>query len=160
MKKMSRQNDNRITVRVAARQLGCNPETVKAHIRKLFPSLLQNGKVTYLNEEQITVILEHMKQPVSSGSVNNLQSQIVGIDTSKSRVFRVDLLHRQIEAEMLTEIDELRQSLAATTKTLTETRELLEYRTAGLETIQRIAEARGLMISDRDDIEATYRRRV
>jgi AmiR/NasT family two-component response regulator len=36
---------------------------------------------------------------------------------------------------------------------------LLEKRSKGMETIQRIAEAGGLLMSDRDDIEATYRRR-
>jgi predicted nuclease with TOPRIM domain len=44
-------------------------------------------------------------------------------------------------------------------KTLTDTRQLLDSRAAGLETYQRMAEAGGLVLSDRDDVEATYRRR-
>jgi hypothetical protein len=38
------------------------------------------------------------------------------------------------------------------------TRQLPEYRTAGLETIQRVAEAGGLVMSDRDDVLETYRK--
>jgi phage antirepressor YoqD-like protein len=34
-------------------------------------------------------------------------NEIVGIDTTKSRVLRVDLLHRQLEAEMAAELAEL-----------------------------------------------------
>jgi hypothetical protein len=141
-----------MTVKEVAGKLGCSPETVKAHIRELFPGLMQNGKATYLNEKQVTVILEKMKRPVSSGTVVNLQSQIAGIDTTKSRVFRVDLLHRQIEAEMQNEINELRADLAVITR-------LLEYRTAGLEFYQDAAEAAGLTITDRDDLYSAYRGR-
>jgi hypothetical protein len=75
-------NDRRMTVREVAEQLGCNPETVKGHIRELCPGLMQNGKTTYLSEKQVTVILEKMKQPVSSGTVSNLQSQIAGTETA------------------------------------------------------------------------------
>jgi hypothetical protein len=57
------------------------------------------------------------------------------------------------------QIDEIKTAEIARLNTdLAVTRQLLEYRTAGLETIQRIAEAGGLVVSDRDDIEATYRR--
>jgi regulator of replication initiation timing len=79
---------------------------------------------------------------------------------------RIDLLHRQIEAEMQGEIDELKKENAGLkmenaylNTTVADTRLLLDSRTTGLETIQRIAEAGGLVLSDRDDIESTYRRR-
>jgi hypothetical protein len=36
--------EKRITVKEAARKLGCNPETIKGHIRALFPGLMRNGK--------------------------------------------------------------------------------------------------------------------
>jgi phage antirepressor YoqD-like protein len=97
-----------MTVREVAEQLGCNPETVKGHIRELFPGLMENGKATYLTETQVTVILEKMKMPVSSGAKSNLQFEIVGIDTMKSRALRIEMLHRQIETEMEAEIAELR----------------------------------------------------
>jgi predicted ArsR family transcriptional regulator len=45
--------DKRVTVREAAEQLGCNPETIKGHIRKLWPELMQDGVTTYLTEAQV-----------------------------------------------------------------------------------------------------------
>jgi phage antirepressor YoqD-like protein len=95
-----------MTVREMAKALGCDPETVKGHIRELFPDLMRNGKLTYLNEAQVTIVLERMKKPVSSGAAANLQFQIAGSETSQSRVLRIYLLHRQIEEEMQAEIDE------------------------------------------------------
>jgi phage antirepressor YoqD-like protein len=49
-----------------------------------------------------------MKQGADSNHSNNLLSTIEGIETSKSRALRLDLLHRQIEAEMSAETAELR----------------------------------------------------
>jgi DNA-binding Lrp family transcriptional regulator len=98
--------DKRMTVREVAEALGCHSETIKQHVRKLFPQLMEKGKETYLNEAQVTIVLESVKTPVSSGTVANLQSQIVGVETAQSRALRIDLLHRQIEAEMQAEIAE------------------------------------------------------
>jgi predicted transcriptional regulator len=50
------------TVREVAQQLGCHPETVKYHIRVLFPGLMRKTKTTFLNERQTTIILEKMMQ--------------------------------------------------------------------------------------------------
>jgi phage antirepressor YoqD-like protein len=77
-----------MTVREVAEKLGCHPETVKEHIRALWPGLLVNGKATYLDEAQVTVILEHMKRPVTSGTAKNLQSETVGIETSQRMTVR------------------------------------------------------------------------
>jgi phage antirepressor YoqD-like protein len=98
--------DSQMTVKEVAEALGCNPETVKRHIRELYPVLMENGKTTYLNETQITVILEKMKQESGIGAGVNLQNQIVGTETAQSRALRIDFLHRQIEAEMQAELDE------------------------------------------------------
>jgi predicted ArsR family transcriptional regulator len=53
--------DKRMTVREVAESLRCNSETVKSHIRVLFPELMENGKTTYLNKTQVTLVLERMK---------------------------------------------------------------------------------------------------
>jgi DNA-binding CsgD family transcriptional regulator len=76
----------RMTVKEVARQLGCNPETVKAHIRQLFPGLMQNGKATLLDDKQATIILEKMKQGaafahhVTGGDVGAYNSGIAGVN--------------------------------------------------------------------------------
>jgi hypothetical protein len=138
-----------MTLRQVAAATGASYRAVANYVQKA--GWTENGKLTLLSEEQVTIIVEVMKTPKSSGRKSNLAFEMQGIDTTRSRTLRIDLLHRQIEAEMQSEIDELRTDLE-------ETRQLLGYRTAGLETIQRIAEAGGLVVSDRDDIEATYRR--
>jgi hypothetical protein len=104
-----------MTIKEVAEQLHCNPETVKGHIRELFPDLMENGKTTYLTDRQITVILEKMKQPVSSGMVANLQSEIVGVETNQSRFLRLKLLQEEqnhiydaIIADQQREIDRLK----------------------------------------------------
>jgi transposase len=82
MKEVMKQGDVRMTIREFAQRLGCSSEAVKKHIRDLFPDLMQNGKTTWLDGKQQTIILEKMKQPVSSGTVANLQSQIAGVETA------------------------------------------------------------------------------
>jgi predicted transcriptional regulator len=151
-KEVAKPENKQMTVSEVAHQLGCNPETVKGHIRKLFPSLMRNGKATYLDEKQVTIILEKMKKPVSSGTVANLQSQIIGMETALSPALRLEMLYRQIDEIKTAEIARLNADLAAT-------RHLLDKRTAGLETIQRIAESGGLVLSDREDVLDTYRRK-
>jgi phage antirepressor YoqD-like protein len=102
-------SEKTMTVKEVAEQLGCNPETIKGHIRELFPDLMRNGKTTYLNEAQATVVLESIKKSTAEHrgleSVN-LQRSVVGVETTQSRALRINLLHRQIEAEMRAEIDE------------------------------------------------------
>ena len=139
-----------MTLREVAEVTGAAYRTVAAYAQKA--GWTENGKLTLLDERQVTVILEAMKADKSSGTKSNLAAQVQGIDTTKSRALRIDLLHRRIEAEMQGEIDELKGKLASA-------KALLDYRTAGLETIQRIAEACGLIMSDRDDIESMYGRR-
>jgi hypothetical protein len=148
MNKLTAYGDRRITLKEVADVTGAAYRTVAAYAQKA--GWTENGKLTLLNEEQVTVILEAMKR--TKNNQYDLASSLQGIDTTKSRALRIDLLHRQIEAEMQGEIDELKTALAAAN-------DLLEKRTTGLETIQRIAEAGGLVMSDRDDIEDTYRRR-
>jgi hypothetical protein len=144
-----------MTVREVAAQLGCNPETVKGHIRKLFPGLMQSGKTTYLDEKQVAIILESIKKSTAEHrglESINLQRSVAGIETTLSPALKLEMLYRQIDEIKTAEIARLNADLAATQR-------LLDARTAGLETIQRIAESGGLVLSDREDIESTYRRR-
>jgi phage antirepressor YoqD-like protein len=101
-------NSKTMTVKEVAEQTGAAYRTVAEYTKELFPELVANGKATHLNEAQVTIILEKMKMPVSSGTKSNLAAQTQGIETTKSRALRIDLLHRQIEEEMSAELAELR----------------------------------------------------
>jgi hypothetical protein len=164
MKELVQQKDRRMTLRQVAQVTGAAYSTVAAYAQRA--GWTQNGKATLLDEKQTAIILEAMKIPKASGRKSRLLFEMEGIDATKSRALRIDLLHRQIEAEMGAEINELhgeldetRQLLETRTADLSATRELADRRAAGLEMIQHIAEAGGLLMSDRDDIEAMYRRR-
>jgi hypothetical protein len=150
MNGIAKQDDKRMTLRQISEVTRVAYSTVAAYAKKA--GWTENGKLTLLDDRQATIIIEAMKVPIASGRKSNLLFETEGINTAKSRALRIDLLHRQIEAEMQSEIDELRNDLAVT-------RQLLDYRTSGLETIQRIAEAGGLINSDRNDILDTYRGR-
>jgi hypothetical protein len=139
-----------MTLRQIAKITGAAYSTAAAYAKKA--GWTENGKATLLSEKQATIILEAMKIPKASGRKSNLLNETEGINTTESRALRIALLHYQIEAEMQAEIEELRNSLASADR-------LIDHQAAGLETIQRIAEAGGLIKTDRDDIGDTYRRR-
>jgi DNA-binding transcriptional regulator YhcF (GntR family) len=104
--------ERRTTVQEVAAQLGCNPETVKKHIRELWPDLMRNGISTYLTETQATVILESIKKSTAEHrgieSVD-LQRSVAGIETSKSRLFRLQVLQTQMREIYEAELADLRQ---------------------------------------------------
>ena|GEM_PF-2529763 len=60
-----------MSVREVADILECNPETIKNHIRELWPDLMQIGVSTFLTEEQISII----KKKMSSKFVGDLQTE-------------------------------------------------------------------------------------
>jgi hypothetical protein len=106
--------------------LRCNPETVKAHIRELFPGLMRNGKATLLDEKQITVILESIKKSTSEHrglESINLQRSVVGIETTKSRALRLEMLYRQIDEIKTAELARLKQEREALQIRLSEAEE-------------------------------------
>ena len=102
----------RMTVKEVADALRCDPETVKNHIRELFPNIMRNGVTTYLTETQATIILERLKSPVSSGAKSNLQNEIVGIETSQSRMLQLQILQNQMQAIFDAELADLRGNVA------------------------------------------------
>jgi transposase len=262
-----------MSIREAAFSLGCNPETIKGHIREIWPGLMRNGKITYLTEAQVTVILEKIKRTTAEhrgaesvnlqrsvasietsqsmtvkeveevtavkmnlrknseaatdqvtlaqiagitgaaystvaayaqkagwtengkqtllderqaaiiveamkgtggqGQSKTFQENLEGIETTQSRAVRLAVLakrqqeiDKQIQAELNAEIAELkaentRLAAAYGREVLDHNADkaLLSERETGLETIQRIAEAGGLLLSDKEDMAMTYRRK-
>jgi hypothetical protein len=72
-----------MTLKEVAEITGAAYSTVAAYAKKA--GWTENGKRTLLNEAQVTVIVEAMKKPISSGAKSNLTFQMEGIDTTKSR---------------------------------------------------------------------------
>jgi DNA-binding Lrp family transcriptional regulator len=101
MKQVAMNGKKRMTVREVAEVLGCTPETVKKHIRELFPNMLQKGKTTYLTEAQVTVVLESMKKGqayahhVTGGNVATYNSGIVGAETGDTLYLQVAMKERE-----------------------------------------------------------------
>jgi phage antirepressor YoqD-like protein len=103
--------DRRMTVREVAERVGVAYSTVAGYAQKA--GWTENGKQTLLAENQVTLIVEAMKR--GTNNQHNLPSGLEGVETTKSRALRVDLLHKQIEAELNAEIAELRVLNAALT---------------------------------------------
>ena len=104
------------------------------------------------------MILESMKQPVSSGTVGNLQFQITGTETSQSLDFQLALVERKAHELWKRKALEQEGRAVRAEQQLLATQTLFAERETGLEMTQRIAEAGGLLVSDREDLLATYRR--
>ena len=60
MKNLTKNDEKYMTVKEVAGILGVTTEAIKKHIRELFPDKMQNGKITYLNEYQMTEIKKKM----------------------------------------------------------------------------------------------------
>jgi DNA-binding transcriptional regulator YhcF (GntR family) len=92
-----KKGNRRMTVKEMARQLGCNPETVKGHVRELFLGLMRNEKTTYLDERQVTIILESIKKSTAEHrgleSVN-LQHSVAGTETTLTPALKLEILYR------------------------------------------------------------------
>jgi transposase len=100
-----------MTVKEVAKNLSCSPETVKGHIRDLFPGLMRNGKTTYLTPPQVTIILERIQKTTSEhrGAESvHLQRSVVGIETALTPALRLEMLYRQIDEIKTAEIERLK----------------------------------------------------
>jgi hypothetical protein len=116
MKDIAVRNDKRMTVREVAKQLRCNPETIKGHIRELFPGLMQNGKATFLDEKQVTIILESIKKSTAEHrglESINLQRSVAGTETALTPALKLEMLYRQIDEIKTAEIARLKQDREA-----------------------------------------------
>jgi phage antirepressor YoqD-like protein len=77
--------EQHMTVREVAEALGIDDSTIRHHIRKLYPTLMKNGKTTYLNEKQVTAI----KNLIGSGrndlvNVSQVGNVVTSLETAES----------------------------------------------------------------------------
>jgi transposase len=148
MKKAAKYGDKRMTVREVAQVLGVSARVVQLTTKRLFPEIIRNGVPTYLNETQVTAIKLKLE------SHHNLEGTFEAYTRLEKQLYIAKALQLAYE-----EIQDLEAENLRVKSELSKAQWLLEKRTTGLETIQRIAEAGGLVMSDRDDILDTYRRR-
>jgi len=171
MKQAIEYGDRRMTLKEVAEATGASYSTVAAYAQRA--GWTQNGKITLLNEAQVTVILEAMKAKETGAGFHKKETGstfhnvIEGVETAHSRAVRIAVLtqkqreiDQQIQAELQAEIVELRAKNKSLANNLQATENLLTERETGLSTYQRIAESRGLVLSDRDDLTSAYRGRM
>jgi len=163
MKEVAKQKDKRMTTDEVCRALGCDKSTLMRNWREIETvagattvKQIERGKPACWTESEVTLLLEKIK-----GNANNqhgLQTALGGVETGQSRVLRLQILQKQMQDIYEAEISDLRAANSALQVNLQATQALLDRRTDGLSMIQRIAEAGGLVMSDRDDMRATYGR--
>ena len=100
-----------MTLKEIAEITGAAYSTIAAYAQKA--GWTENGKPTLLDEQQVTLILEAMKTPVSSGAKSNLLNEIEGIKTSQSRVLQLRILQKQMQEIYEAEIAELKAQAEA-----------------------------------------------
>jgi transcriptional regulator with XRE-family HTH domain len=147
-----------MTLKEVAEVTGAAYSTVAAYAQKA--GWTQNGKTTRLNEAQVTVILEALKTPKPSGAKSNLLIEMEGVETAQSLDFQLALIERRAHELWKRKALEQEGRAVRAEQQLQTAQSLLTARETGLEAIQRIAEAGGLVMSDRDDILALYGRKL
>ena len=117
-KRMALHSDKRMTLKEIAGKTGASYRTVADYAQRA--GWTENGKQTLLNEKQVTVILEAMKQAHHNQTKDTLQATLQGIETAQSRAVRIAVLSqqqkeidRQIQAELEAEIAELKAKIEA-----------------------------------------------
>jgi DNA-binding Lrp family transcriptional regulator len=165
MKETARHEDRRMTVKETADVLGVSVETVRANGKALFPNLFVNGKTTYLNEEQVTAI--KLRIQGHHNLQNTLEVKNAATDLEKELVIQQALVYQQEKIERLRQAADMERTLRLKAETALREAErrlgsevIAHDRTrSGLSMYQRIAEAAGLVKTDREDLLDTYQRR-
>jgi hypothetical protein len=126
---------------------------------------MRHGKTTCLTELQITVILESMKKSNESFQNRTGNAGVPSAETAMTTEYRLALIYKQ-DAELMKEASALEHTLRLKAEAeLRETERRLgseviahDRTRSGLSMYQRIAEAAGLVKTDREDVLDTYRR--
>ena len=88
----------RMTIQEVAEIVGSAYSTVASYAQKA--GWTENGKQTLLNENQVAIIIEAMKQAHRNQTKDTFQASIEGIETTQSRAVRLAVLaQKQHEIE-------------------------------------------------------------
>lgn len=94
---------NILTTRQVAEQLGTSPKVVLENAKKcLSGKIIQNGKPTYWTPEEVTIIIERMKQ--SKPNQNGFTASVKGVSTELTPALKIkkalELMQEGYEEEM------------------------------------------------------------
>lgn len=94
---------NNLTTRQVAEQLGTSPKVVLDNAKKcLSGKIIQNGKPTYWTPEEVTIIIERMKQ--SKPNQNGFTASVKGVSTELTPALKIkkalELMQEGYEEEM------------------------------------------------------------
>ena len=79
---------NNLTTRQVAEQLGTSPKVVLDNAKKcLSGKIIQNGKPTYWTPEEVTIIIERMKQ--SKPNQNGFTASVKGVSTELTPALKI-----------------------------------------------------------------------
>jgi hypothetical protein len=147
-----------MTLKEVAAATGAKYRTVARYAHEA--GWTHTGILTRLDEVQVTLMTEAMKAPVSSGTKAHLASQLQGVETSMSRELRLAehykaaaALERELKEDALHENHLLAMRNDAL---IAGNADLMR----GLGHAQMLLENSGRIMSDRDDINAMYGRKL
>ncbi|MDR1904195.1 MAG: helix-turn-helix domain-containing protein [Treponema sp.] len=62
MNDLTKQGEQKMTVKEVADVLGLDPRTIRYKVQELFPEIMQNGKTTYLSENQAAMVKMNLEK--------------------------------------------------------------------------------------------------
>lgn len=124
--------EKRMTVKEVAEALGTAESTIRNKVRELFPEIVENGKVTYLNEEQV-YILKKSLVPRDLTLKSKVDSALTALDIEEMTI-KVLAYHKA-------EVERLRAELAEA-KPKVEVYEKISD-SSGLKSLQEVAKILG-----------------
>jgi anti-repressor protein len=111
MSELARQMGKRMTIKEVAEATGAAYSTVAAYAQKA--GWTENGKQTLLDEDQVAIIVESMKQAQPNQTKDTFQAGLEGVETTQSRALRTGDLGRRGMKELLKLDDKGNQTVSA-----------------------------------------------
>lgn len=85
-----------MTTKEVAEALKCNIKTVRENAKKCLPNKkIENGKPTFWNEAEITVLLDFMKNNNNRTDLT-CTTRCTGLETSQSKIFEIKKAYEQM----------------------------------------------------------------
>ena len=99
--------EKKMTTREVAEHLGCAVNTLRETAKKCLPNkVFENGRQTYWNPEEITVVLEELKR--HNNNQNNLSRSVTGISTELTPSLRMIEAFKMFQSAANDEIERLK----------------------------------------------------
>ncbi|MDR2609193.1 MAG: hypothetical protein LBC06_01185 [Rickettsiales bacterium] len=118
---------NKINLKEVAELLDCHPETVRVNVKKLFPELVENGKMILLSENEVIAVKKEIQR--HNGLSTTYKTTLEGM---KSPQEIMEDYKNATEAFMDLILKE-KQKVEEENKKLKEDNEILEYEVCRLD---------------------------